>query len=115
MIIEKLKNSIRIKAKEATFLIQENTLKIGDLIIDSPGEYEKSGIFIETPKPGVFLIRVEDLRLLYALESASPELGGPDVLLTNNKRLATDLEPKNIILLDKLTKITIKDGIIRKT
>lgn len=116
MTIEKLKKSIRFKAKNASFLIEDNVLKIDDLIIDSPGEYEKSGIFVHAVKAGVFSIIAENTQIIFAKKTkkVSPELGGADLLLTDNKDLIPDLEAKNSILIKDLDKITIKDGNIKK-
>lgn len=116
MIIEKLENSIRFKLKNETFLIKDSILKIGDLSIDSPGEYEKSGIFIHAFRQGIFFIIAENTQIIFAekVKKVSPELAGADLLLTNNKELIPDLEAKNSILIKDLGKINIKDGLIKK-
>jgi len=53
-----------IKSKDATILLGE-TIKVGERQLPGPGEYEISGVEVEGLDDGIFLIRTEDVFLLY--------------------------------------------------
>jgi len=61
------KDKVKIKTREANVVITSETVDIDGFVIDSPGEYERKNIFVESPfdQPRVYKMLVEDVTLLY--------------------------------------------------
>ncbi len=58
------KGRFTIKSKQATIQLGEE-LKIGEKIVSGPGEYEISNVEIEGIEDNIYLIRTEEIYLLY--------------------------------------------------
>lgn len=107
MIIEKLKTALRLKVKSGPLSISwSGALTLGELAIVSPGEYEKQGIFVEAFGKGVFLIKAENLQILYALNSFNSKnleaIEKVDVLLTRELELVREIEPALAVMINSL-------------
>lgn len=63
-ITHKGKGQFTIKSKQSTILLGA-TVKVGEKILPGRGEYEISGVEIEGLADGVFLLRTEEVYLLY--------------------------------------------------
>jgi len=75
-------------------------------IIKGPGEYEIQGIRIRGFHPSTYLVKSEDLKLVYLTTDVSNErLGDPDILILNSSDKAAEiirqLHPKIVIVSDK--------------
>jgi len=116
MTIEKLADSLRIKAREAQIDIKEKELQINDLVINSPGEYEVSGVYIEAREKGIFSLDTEDINILYLGDNKDfpKEFISPDLALINSKELIPDLEAGQVIIISELKKAIIKNGLVQE-
>ena len=69
----------QLKTKEITLSLEEN-IKIGEIIIDSPGEYEVGGVFISgipaSDEETIYIILAEGLNICY-LGRLKKVLNGP--------------------------------------
>jgi hypothetical protein len=112
MTIEKRKEGLLIKVREASFKVNDKSLEIGDFTINSPGEYEIKGISVEAFLGGVFLISAEGMGMVYANKKIKPKdiegFGEVDVLFTSNDELIRIVEPKVAVRIDKIKKVVIK-------
>ena len=112
MTIEKRKEGLLIKVREASFKVNDKSLEIGDFTINSPGEYEIKGISVEAFLGGVFLVSAEGMGMVYANKKIKPKdiegFGEVDVLFTSNDELIRIVEPKVAVRIDKIKKVVIK-------
>lgn len=113
MLITRKDDLIKIRSKEAVVEIGLNEIKIDDFVITTPGEYEIKNIFIEVINQAVFLAHLEDIKLCYLNKNKLTDkeleaIGTVDVLLTDNQDLASEIEPRLVILKKDIDKILIK-------
>ena len=111
----KTKDKKLIGVTQKTTIEFGDGLKINDIKIDSPGEYEVSGVIVVVPVDNVYSIYTEDdLHVVYwcaqeaKLETKSDELGDIDVLVlaidssvktaANITAVLNELEPGNVVL-----------------
>lgn len=113
MIISRKNNIIKIRTKDACVSIEPNELKIDDFVIKNPGEYETRGVFIESINQDIHIITLEQTRIGFInkdkLKSKELEvIGSLDILITQNKEIINELEPRLAILQKDIDKILIK-------
>ncbi|MFH1392737.1 MAG: hypothetical protein ABIG90_03685 [bacterium] len=119
MIISRKDNIIKIRAKEASVEIGLLEIKIDDFVINSPGEYEIKNIFVEAINPEICLIMLENTRICCLNKSKLTDkelekIGNIDILLADNKDLASEIEPSLVILKKDIDKISIKKSDLPK-
>jgi len=126
IIINKLKNGIiKIRSTQTIDAVlsvdKSGKIKIDDLKITTPGEYEKNKIFVQIFHLGVFLMIIDNVNLFFVGENKSlnekhlSDLNHIDVLLgfEPEQKLINMIEPSVWADLDKLNKtqkIKIKDN-----
>ena len=108
---------VEIKTKDATILLGQHVI-INDFVLPGPGEYEKSGIFVEgisDRNNTIYLIKAEEINVCYLgtiscdlAEDKTKEIGDIDILFvplgqkeSQEIKKATDLvskiDPKIVI------------------
>lgn len=114
MLISRKNKIIKIKSKEANLDIEPSQIKIDNFIINSPGEYETKGVFVEAITQGIYIISLEQMRICYSnkpklTDKELETINNIDILLAISKKLINQIEPKLVILIKSITdKISIK-------
>jgi L-ascorbate metabolism protein UlaG (beta-lactamase superfamily) len=112
----------RIKTKNATLLLEADTVDIEGVKITGPGEYERKGIFVEGISPNgngpIYTIRVENMTLCYLgnleesiSEEAAKKVGDIDILfvpLGENGTISEKIAMKVISQIDPRTVIPMQ-------
>lgn len=109
MIISRHGATTKIKGKDAVLSIEPDLIKVNDFIIDSPGEYEVSSIFVEMIDSNAYVFNLEGMNIGYLKENKiSDKVNNVDILITNNKKTINQIEPKLVIFIKDINKILIK-------
>lgn len=120
MIISKNKNIIKIKSKSADLEISPEQIKIGEFIINSPGEYEVQDIFVQAIGKKAYVFVSEFMKIGYVnkaklSDKELEEINNIDILLTNSKNLVNQIEPRLVIFIkDIQDKINLKKSDLPK-
>lgn len=114
LIIRRLqKGEIKVRATRkgrASFVLEDGLIKVDKLVIDSPGEYEKDRVFIESPAKGIYIASLAGHVLFIVAPGTElknkylEEVEEVDVLLINKEedKLVNMVEPCLVIPLTKL-------------